>query len=319
MVTQKAVYYARPEVLGEKVPKTFKFTPVADYWYAESGSSGTYFCPESGHEPNCIKYDMGWWYVPVTHGRWFLKTPIDVKTHMPGSGHTLIFAQLDSMIRVGKLTWILENTRSFAVLNADTRDVLWDVWNEKIMQGDNSWVTNKYPMKVDVSAVPKIDVGLLSVLRCLTGGFQTHFANMLITFEYIPTTPPTPATVHIYVYNRQTSKPVGSALVQLLSGEKIIAQGYTGGDGWVTFNNVPAGEEGVSYTLDVLKSGFVEYKESVDIVPGENSIKVALTPSPTPPIPWEWIIGGVAVVVIGGVAIAAVTRRKPEERIYVVR
>jgi hypothetical protein len=134
----------------------------------------------------------------------------------------------------------------------------------------------------------------------------------MLTVEYVPSTPPTPATVHIYVYNRQTSKPVGSALVQLLSGDKIIAQGYTGSDGWVTFNNVPSGEEGVSYTLDVLKSGFVEYKESVDIVPGENSIKVALTPSPTPPIPWEWIIAGAAVVVIGGVAIAATRRKGPE-------
>jgi hypothetical protein len=317
MVTQQAVYYARPETLQERVPKTFKLFPVADYWYLQDGAH-TGFCPESGHEPNCIRFEMQWFYVPVCYGTWFLKTSIDVKAQMPGSGHTLTFAQFDSMIRIGWGTWILENTRAFGVFNAETRDTLWDVWNEKIMQGDNAWITNKYPMKVDVSRVAKIDVGLLGVLRCLTGGFNTHFANMLITFEYEPETRPEPATVRIYVYDRQTAKPVSGALVQLLSGSKIVAQGYTGGDGWVTFNNVPAGEEGVSYTLLVAKSGYEEYKDSVDVVPGENSFRVPLVAVPSPPIPWEWIIGGAAVVVIGGVAIAA-TRKKPEEKVIVVR
>jgi hypothetical protein len=311
MVAQQAVYYARPEVLQNKVPKTFKFTPVADYWYLKSGAH-TSFCPESGHDPNCIRFEMQWFYVPVCYGYWYLKTPIDVKSQMPGSGHTLIFAQFDSMIRVGWGTWILQNSRGFQVLNADTRDVLWEVWDEKIMQGDNTWTTNKYPLKVDVSTVAKIDVGLIGVLRCLTGAFNTHFANMFVTFEYVPTTPPEPATVHIYVYDRQTSKPIGGALVQLLSGQKVIAQGYTGGDGWVTFNNVPAGVEGVSYTLDIMKSGYVEYTDSIDVVPAENSFKFALTPVPSPPIPWEWIIAGAAVVVIGGVAIAATRRKGPE-------
>jgi hypothetical protein len=140
----------------------------------------------------------------------------------------------------------------------------------------------------------------------------------MLTVEYIPATPPEPATVHIYVYNRQTSSAVGGALVQLLSGNKIVAQGYTAGDGWVVLKNVPAGAEGVSYTLLVAKGGYEEYKDSVDVVPGENSFRVALVPSPSPPIPWEWIIGGAAIVVIGGVAIAA-TRKRPEERIIVVR
>jgi hypothetical protein len=140
----------------------------------------------------------------------------------------------------------------------------------------------------------------------------------MLTVEYIPETPPQPATVHIYVYNQETAAPVDGALVQLLSGNKIVAQGYTGRDGWVTLHNVPAGVEGVSYTLLVTKSGYEEYKESIDVVPGENTFRVALVPKPAAPIPWEWIIAGAAVVVIGGVAIAA-TRKKPEERVIVVK
>ena len=308
---RQAVYYARPETLQEKVPKTFKLFPVADYFYLKEGAH-TDFCPEPGHEPNCIRFRMEWYYTPVCHGWWYLKTPIDVQAEMPGSDHTFTFAQLDSMIRVGWGTWILQNTRAFGLLNAETRDVIWDVWDEKIWQGDNTWQTNKYPVKIDVSRVAKIDVGLIGVLRCLTGGFNTHFSNMLVTFEYVPKTPPEPATVRIYVYNRQTAKPVKGALVQLLSGNKVVAQGYTGGDGWVVFENVPAGAEGISYTLLVMVSGYEEYKDSVDVMPGENVFRVALVPKPTQPIPWEWIIGGVAVVAVGGVVMAATRPKKPE-------
>jgi hypothetical protein len=304
----------------DRVPKTFKFTPVADWWYPTGGwcyQHNTDFCPLSGHEPNCIRFHVAWSYLFKGLGTYRLKTPIDIKGAMPGSDHKLTFASIEALIDIGWGTWIIENSRSLTIYGDN--DILFKAEGEKIAQGDKTWITNNFKdINKPIANYKTLDVELSACISVLTGAFSTHYRNVLLTVEYVPTTPPEPATVHIYVYDRQTSKPVGGALVQLLSGDKIIAQGYTGWDGWVTFNNVPAGEEGVSYTLDILKSGYVEYKDAVNIVPGENSLKVALTPAPSPPIPWEWIIGGAAVVVIGGVAIAA-TRKKPEERIYVVK
>jgi len=315
------VYLARPEVLAEKVPKTFKLFPVADYFYPAGGwchQHNTEFCPEPGHEPNCIRWHVAWSDIFAGVGTYKLKTPIRIKDQMPGTGHMLTFAQFDGMLKIGWGTWITEHSRSFTIY-ADS-DVAFRVEGDKISHGDNTWITNKYPMKVDISRYDTLDVELWQKLTVLTGGFSAHWANTLITVEYVPTTPPTPATVHIYVYDRQTSKPVGGALVQLLSGNKIVAQGYTGSDGLVTFQNVPGGEEGVSYTLLVAKSGYEDYKDEVEVVPGENSFRVPLVPIPTPPLPdWvKWLAIGSAVVVVGGVAIAA-TRKPAKPEVVVVK
>jgi hypothetical protein len=306
--------------LLDKVPKTFKFTPVADWWYPTDGwchQHNTDFCPLPGHEPNCIRFNVEAWYLFKGVGTYRLKTPIDIQGTMPGSDHKLTCASIDALIDVGPLTWITQNDRSLTIYG-DT-DILFKAEGEKIAQGDKTWITNNFKdINKPIANYKTLDVELFACISVLTGAFSTHYSNVMLTVEYIPTTPPEPATVHIYVYDRQTSKPVGGALIQLLSGSKVVAEGYTGGDGWVTFNNVPAGVEGVSYTLDIMKSGYVEYKDSIDVVPGENSFRFALTPVPSPPIPWEWIIAGAAVVVIGGVAIAA-TRKKPEEKVIVVR
>lgn len=316
----QAVYYARPETLQERVPKTFKFTPVADWWYPTGGwchQHNTGFCPLSGHEPDCIRFTVEWWYLFKGVGTYRLKTPIDIQGAMPGSDHKLTFASIEALIDVGWGTWITQNDRALTIYGDS--DILFKAEGEKIAQGDKTWITNNFKdLDKPIAKYKTLDVELFARVSNVTGAFSTHYRNIMLTVEYIPTTPPTPATVRIYTYNRQTAAPVGGALVQLLSGNKVVAQGYTGRDGWVTLRNVPAGVEGVSYTLLVSKSGYEEYKDTVDVVPGENSFRVALVPVPAPPIPWEWIIGGAAVVVIGGVAIAA-TRKKPEEKIVVVR
>lgn len=316
-----STYTAQPGVLQERVPKTFKLFPVADYWYPAGGFCGqhnTDFCPASGHEPNCIRFYHEWWHIFPGVGTYRLKTPIDVKGTMPGTGHKLTFASIEALVDIGWGTLILANSRRLTIYGDN--DILFQAVDEKIAQGDKTWTTNNFKdINKDVSGYSNLNVELYAKTSVLTGGFSAHYRYIMLTVEYIPETPPEPATVKIYVYNRQTGKPVGGALVQLLSGNKIVAQGYTGGDGWITLSNVPAGAEGVSYTLLVTKGGFEEYKDSVDVVPGENSFRVALVPIPTPPIPWEWILGGAAAVVVGGVIIAAATRKKPEEKIIVVR
>ncbi|MEW6498346.1 MAG: hypothetical protein AB1589_38470, partial [Cyanobacteriota bacterium] len=241
----KQVYLAKPEVLAEKVPKTFKLFPIVDWWYLKSGYYAE-VCPESGHSPNCIRFVREWWMPLRAHGHWYLKTPIDIISAMPGTDHKLTFAQIDSMIRIGWGTWIVRNDRVFRALG--NSDVVWGVEGEAITQGDRTFVTNKYAINRSIAGYEKLDTYLYASLDCLTGAFNTHFACPLITVEYVPTVPPTPATVRIFVYNRQTGKPVWRAYVSLLSGDKVVASGYTGLNGWVTFENVPAGTEGVSYT-----------------------------------------------------------------------
>jgi hypothetical protein len=236
---------------------------------------------------------------------------------MPGSDHKLTFASIEALIDIGWGTWITQNDRSLTIYGDN--DILFKAEGEKIAQGDKTWITNNFKdLDKPITNYKTLDVELFARVSCVTGGFSTHYRNVMLTVEYVPETPPQPATVRIYTYNRQTAAAVGGALVQLLSGNKVVAEGYTGRDGWVTLYNVPAGVEGVSYTLLVTKSGYEEYKESIDVVPGENTFRVALVPKPAAPIPWEWIIGGAAIVVIGGVAIAA-TRKKPEEKVIVVR
>ncbi|MEM1522308.1 MAG: carboxypeptidase-like regulatory domain-containing protein [Thermofilaceae archaeon] len=308
---------ARAEVLQERVPKTYRFVPIQDYFYPAGGwceQHNTEFCPEAGHEGLCIRWRAEWWYVFAGVGRYRLKVPINIRSEMPGSGHVLAFAKVKAMINVGWGTWIISNNRSFTVY-ADG-NVAFKVEDEKIAQGDNAWIENRYLPKVDISNNERLDVELWSRLLVATGGFRTHMAEPMITIEYVPETPPEPATVRVYVYDRQTNRAVGGALVQLLSGSKIVAQGTTDRSGTVTFTNVPAGVEGVSYALKVVKSGYEVYEEAVEVKPGENSFLVALVPTPVS-IP-EWVkyavVGGI-VVVGGGVAMAALRR----ERIVVVK
>jgi hypothetical protein len=318
LVTQQAVYYARPEVTQNKVPKTFKFTPVADWWYPAGEwcrQHNTDFCPR--HEPDCIRFNNEWWYLFKGVGTYRLKTPIDIKGAMPGSDHKLTFASIEALIDIGWGTWITANDRSLTIYG-DT-DILFKAEGEKIAQGDKAWITNNFKdIDKPIANYKTLNAELFACVGVMTGAFSTHYRNVMLTVEYVPETPPQPSTVRVYTYNRQTAAAVGGALVQLLSGNRVVAQGYTGRDGWVTLQNVPAGVEGVSYTLLATKSGYEEYKDSVNVVPGENMFKVALVPIPAAPIPWEWIIGGTAVVVIGGVAMAA-TRKRPEEKVIVVR
>ncbi len=318
---QKAVL-ARPEVLQQKVPRTFVLVPVANWFYPAGRwceQHNTEFCPESGHAPNCIRWHAAWSDLFRTTGVYRLKTPISIKNEMPGTNHTLTYAQIEAMINTDWGTWIIDNERVFAIYADGNR--MFRAEGEEIAQKENAWQTNNYPMKVDISQYSQLDVGLFSRLWCLTGAFRTHLRNVTFTVEYVPEVPPKPATIHVHVYDSQTSRPVKGAYVQILSGNKVIAPGYTGSDGWVTFYNIPGGEEGVSYTLSVLKSGYEKYLDEITVAPGEWSFAVPLVPIPTPPLPdWvKWAAIGSAVVVAGGIAMAAVSRKPAKPEVYIVK
>ena len=315
------VYQARPEVLQGRVPKTFKLFPVSKVWYPEDifgcWPNSTY-C--SAHEPYCIVIWHTWSDFFASGRDWRLKTKIDVKGTMPGTDHKLTHVRIDSMYQENQVgwAWVWANTRKFAVLNADTREVLWKVEGDQIMQKKNEWVKNEYEPNVEVWA-PRLDAWLRLGLLVRTGWMACHYANMILTFEYVPKEPPEPATVRVYVYDRQTSKPIEGAYVALLSGNKVVADGRTRRDGWAVLNNVPAGVEGISYTLKVRRDGYQEYSDAVEVKPGVNEFGVALVPLPSPPPPdWlKWAIIGGIVIVVGGTAMAY-ARRKAEKPMVVV-
>jgi hypothetical protein len=311
------VFQARPAVLQGRVPKTFKLFPVNDYWFTVGFAHNTEFDPTPGHFPYCIRFHHNWNELFAGVGTWRLKTKIDVQGTMPGTDHKLTFVTIQAMIEVGSLTGLLGNERSFTIYGDDF--VLFRAEGERIVQGDKQWVVNNFKdINVPVT-YPTMDAELSAYVRALTGGVAVHYAWMMFTVEYIPKTPPEPATVNIFVSNQQTGNPVGGALVQLLSGNKIVAQGTTGSDGWVSLKNVPAGVEGVSYTLIISKAGFEDYKDAIDVVPGVNTFRFALVPKPGLQIPWQWVALGIGVIVVGGVAMAAMRRRPERPEIVVVR
>jgi hypothetical protein len=310
-VIRVLVFRARPEVLQERVPKTFKLFPVQDFWFPVGEHHNTEFDPTPGHEPNCIRWHHNWFEFFVGVGAWRLKTKIDVQGSMPGRDHKLTFVSLQAMIEAGWATVIVFNDRSLTIFGDD--NVLFRAEGERIVQGDRTWVTNNF-RGINVPVTHRtLDVELFARIAVFTGGATVHYQKVMFTVEYIPSTPPTPATVSVFVFNQQTGGAVGGALVQLLSGNRIVAQGLTGADGWVRLNNVPAGEEGVSYTLLVTKQGFEEFRDAIDVKPGDNMFRVALVPKPGIQIPWQWVALGIGVIVLGGVAMAAARRR--EERV----
>lgn len=326
----RGVAYANAEVLQERVPKTYSLYPIDTYWYLRERTRDGYapryteICREEGHYPNCIKYHNAWSDPLTALGEWELKTPINFKGDAPGSGHRLTFVQLKGMYRVDPGTWTLQDDRWVVIFSKkdSVEERLWYASGNQLERGNNQWYTNRYSLDIDLSPYPNFSVYLNNLLKVLTGRAETHYAEMIVTIDYIPGQPPEPATVKVAVRNRQTARPVSGARVALKSGERIIAEGYTDLNGEITMYNIPAGVEGVSYTLVVSASGFYDYSGSVEVKPGTNAFSIDLAPKPfswEELTLWQWLLIGGAVVVVGGVAMAAIGRAAGRERIVVVR
>jgi hypothetical protein len=301
------------EALGERLSKAFSLYPVQNYWYLENGSN-TEFCPD--HFPDCIRFRYEWWFPTPGAGTWSLKAPINPQSECPGTDHRLLSFQVDGWFS-NYWAFGIGDKRKITVRDVRTTDNIWSVEDQSISMGDHTWITNFYSIKKDVSKYTSLNVSLWAGIACTTGGIERHFARMIMTIDYVPSVPPQPATVTIFVKNRETAMGISGAYVALKSGNLVVAQAYTDFSGKVVFHNVPAGVEGVSYTLVATASGFEDYSDAVDILPGDNSLTINMVPKPLA-IPTEWIIAGGAVLVIAGVAVAMGMRGKGE-RIVVVR
>jgi hypothetical protein len=306
-------------------PRTYSFSPLSSYFYFTEQVNAI-FCDE---HTDCIKLP---WTLndPVTgESRYTVKlaNPINIQADMPGSDHTLTHAEIQAQYNVSWFT-VTKNERLFKVDNDGSTDI-WKVEGEKIVMNNGSFFKNVYgtaedPLNISLSAYSKINVQIHNITDGFplpgVGGFTTHLRSPLITIMYTPSVPPQPATVTIRVTNKQTGTPIKNAFVELLAGNVVVANGYTKDDGTVSFNNIPGGMTGISYTLDITANGFHEYSESISIKPGSNSFSYSLVPIPIPPTPsWVyWVVGGVAA--LGAITvIPSLVKKKEEEKIVVVR
>jgi hypothetical protein len=194
-------------------------------------------------------------------------------------------------------------------------------WDSGSMpSSQNAWNNKEWTLNIKLGEAKKLELAIWEkAWISVAGSIRRHVAGqdgnpIHLIGRYFTDEPPEMADVSIRVLNREKMTPVEGAYVALKVGDIVKVDGYTHADGRVLFQNI---EEG-AYMLYVYKEGYHELNTGIDVKPPKVDTTVYLTAVPSPPIPWTWIAIGVGVVVIGGVAIAA-TRRKPEERIVVVK
>ena len=253
-----------------RVTKTILLAPVEDWWFVSDWHNNTGSCQQSGHYPNCLAFWSSWWLEGF--GWWRLRNKIDVNKVMDGTDHVLEQLIIDSMFQWEWGSVIINNDRHFTIFDNDNK--IFYASKDEIVQGDGTWWRNVFNIKVPVGGI--IDCELYADVLSATTGVSSHFSNMTLVFSYIPSTPPTPATVTVYVYDNENGTPIGNAHVSIMSGTNIVGDGYTDSDGWVSIQNIQATEDGTDYVLDVNKSGYSEYKSQITVYPGDNKFKVPL-------------------------------------------
>jgi hypothetical protein len=265
-------------------------------------------CPEPCplHEPYCYK-------APASAGTdktgtMKLLDLLNIKSIMPGVKQKLLKLSVYSMITdygywYSAAAWIR--------LVADTAEI----FKRDIFHSGNEWRLNEFSLDKDVSTVNLLDVQFREDCAGYFPGWVTlHCAQIKLEGEYYSVTPPVKASVKLTVSNSKTSALVKGAYVALMSGTRIVADGYTDG-GEVVFKNIDEG----SYTVKVVAGGYYDFEQSIDVAPPSVWYVIKIVPIPVTPLPtWVWYaVGGVAA--LGAITvIPSVIRRKPEEKVIVL-
>jgi len=293
------------------VGKVFQLWPVDQWWNLVSGNNAG-ACPESSHEGKCLILHTTWNSIQPAFGTFNLKTKINVLGSMPGSDHKLSKVYLRSMIDKSNWSVVTINEREIQIKSGD--QVIFERGTSDIKQGEKTWYENEWKnLNILLGSTSDIDVILSAGLSVITSWANTHYSSIELNFRYVPNTPPELSSVKIYVYNKQTGKPISGALVQILDEDTIVGEGKTGMDGYVTINGVPALPEGITYSLDVTYTGlfgnYTKYEGAITVTPGDNSFRVPMTPV-TGGIPWNYIIIGAGIIIGGGVLYGLLGRKK---------
>jgi len=289
------------------------FRPVADWPWPPP-------VPCEAHRPYCFVARF-WPSLPTGHserGWWLPLSPIDIPSWLPGRDRRIIEIQAGCM-----------NTDVFGIVWAVRRIELWvdgaKVYgSDNLPAKDNEWYDVRLAPNVRLpEGARKLEVRLYTAAGGLNLPFYritAHLAGpgggpITVIGEYYTDEPPATADVVVRVLDRYSASPIRDAYVALKQGDVVVADKYTGRDGRATFENI----EESTYTLHVQKEGYHDYTGSISVKPPKVERTVYLTPLPTKPFPWEWVVAGALVIVGGGTLMALARRRKPEERIVVVK
>jgi hypothetical protein len=307
-------YSAGPTPLGYEMPWKHEFR-VTEFRVEDVPPPA--FPPEEcgDHYPNCFVASATSPWRSYCEGTWKMLSPIDIPSEMPGRDRELLTISAAAMdTDVGG--WCEAHSELYIYVDGARR---W--YSGEMPFKQNEWNNKTWSLNMKLGDAKKLELRIWqSAAAYIYGGVRRHVAGhdgnpILLTGRYFTDKPPEMADVIVRVLDRYTTSPVRRAYVALKVGDVVKADGYTGSDGRVTFKNI---EEG-SYALYVQKEGYHDVTTGIDVKPPRVEKTVYLTPLPTKPFPWEWVAVGGLVIVGGGTLMALARRRKPEERIVVVK
>jgi len=303
-------YEPGPTPLGYQRTASFEFNVTQFRAEPEWPAPPPVPCEE--HYPNCF-VARAWWAVPIPHteaGTWYMLTPIDVPSWLPGRDRRLVkltAAAMDTNVS----WWPWARSRLEIWVDGAKR---WDS-GEMPSQAD-AWRNLEYSLNIPLpDGAKKVELRIYEAAGfTVTGSITRHVAGwdggpITLYAVYYTDEPPPTADVLIRVLDRYKATPVRGAYVALKVGDAVKADGFTDPDGRVVFKNIEEGE----YALHVFKEGYHPLAESIEVRPPKVDRTVYLTPVPARPFPWEWVAVGAAVVVGGGTAIALARRRARKE------
>jgi len=262
-------------------------------------------CPE--HEPYCFKAEA-----PAgteKGGRAYLIDPLNIPALMPGTKQKILTLAVKSMLTG---FWGAYKAEASIRLVADGAII----FERPVYHYGDQWRNNPFEPLKDISTVKNLDVQLwLEAHGFWVGWCTLHCAEVTLSAEYYSETPPVTATVRLTVTNSKTGALVKGAYVALMSGVRIVAEGYTDG-GEVIFENIDEG----SYTVKVLAGGYHDFEQSIEVETPSVWYVIKIVPVEVAPLPtWVWYaVGGVAA--LGAITvIPSIVKKKGEERVIVVR
>jgi len=228
---------------------------------------------------------------------------------MPGIKQKLLEVSIESLLDNG-VSWgyiIFDNSLR---LIADSAEI----FKRSIVHSGSDWKLNKWALDEDLSTVQLLDIDMHMDLDAGVGYATLHNAKLKLSGEYYTDDPPETATVRLTVLNSKTGALVKNAYIALMSGARIVADGYTDG-GEIIFENIDEG----SYTVKVLASGYYAFEQSIEVEPPMVWYEIKIVPIPTAPIPWwTWYaVGGV--MALGAITVIPKVIGKKEKPIIVVR
>jgi len=297
-------YSPGPTPLGYERTKAYEFK-VTEFRVGDVPPLA--FPPEEcrDHYPHCF---LAWASLYGgrlhTEGIWFMTSPIDVESWLPGRGRELLKVYAAAMDK--NAAWFY-NAGSSLMIYLDGAKA-WD--SGPMPSSVDSWNNKEWPLNVKLGTAKKLELRIWQKAAVyVTGSVYRHVAGwdggpIVLTARYFTDEPPPMADVYVRVLDRYRASPIRGAYVALKVGDVVKADGFTDSDGRVAFYNIEAGD----YVLRASKDGYHEVAEKITVAPPKVERTVYLTPVPAKPFPWEWVAVGAAVVGCGGILMALARR-----------